>query len=140
MTRGPDYIFDFVDAGLPSTVCPEALYRSAMTNLLSRISEIPADVMVVEAGASPLEPYNGEAATRLLEDTLRMMVLCASDPYAVVGMIQAFDRRPDLVAGVAYNTQAGISLIDRLTGLPALRLIDPDSYAELDRMLTQKLT
>ncbi len=136
---GADHIFDFIDAGLPSTVCPESLYRSATTNLLSRIAQIPADVMVVEAGASPLEPYNGDAATRLLEDNIRMILLCASDPYAVVGMIQAFGRCPDLVGGIACNTQAGMSLVNRLTGLPALRLIDPACHAELDRMLEQKL-
>ncbi|MDH3637062.1 MAG: NAD-dependent epimerase/dehydratase family protein [Gammaproteobacteria bacterium] len=137
---GADYIFDFVDAGLPSTVCPEGLYREAITNLLARIAELSADVLVVEAGASPLEPYNGQVATSMLEGNLRMMVLCASDPYSVVGMIQAFGRRPDVVAGIACNTEAGMSLIDRLTGLPVLRLIDRDSHAELDQMLKQQLT
>ena len=35
---GADHIFDFVDAGLPSTVVPESEYRPALRNLLSRMA------------------------------------------------------------------------------------------------------
>lgn len=132
---GADPIFDFVDAGLPSTVCDETTYRSAMTGLLSRMAAAAADVAVVEAGASPLEPYNGHSATELLGPNLRMTLLCASDPYAVVGMMDAFGLEPDLIAGISCNTEAGIALIDKLTGLPAMRLIDPVTFPRLDHML-----
>jgi hypothetical protein len=35
---GPYAIFDFVDAGLPSTVVPDGEYRGALGGLLSRIA------------------------------------------------------------------------------------------------------
>jgi hypothetical protein len=56
---GAEWIYDFVDAGLPSTVHPEDEYRQFAGELLSRMAGEPADVAIVELGASPLEPYNG---------------------------------------------------------------------------------
>jgi hypothetical protein len=135
---GAEPIYDFVDAGLPSTVCDEQSYRVAIRGLLSRMAEAETDVAVVEAGASPLEPYNGEAVTDLLKANLRMTVLCASDPYAVVGMMNAFGLKPDLIAGIACNTEAGMALIDKLTGLPALRLTDPQALPVLDELLRER--
>lgn len=135
---GADAIYDFVDAGLPSSVCPPGVYRKAVGGLLSRMAEDDVDVAVIEAGASPLEPYNGDTAMDLLAGRIRMMLLCASDPYAVVGMIHAFGTEPDLVSGVACNTDAGRLLIHRLTGLTALELTDPTSLPELDSLLRER--
>ncbi len=135
---GADAIYDFVDVGLSSTVCSPELYRERMLTLLSMIQAENADVVVVEAGASPLEPYNGDTITEMLADQIKMTLLCASDPYSVVGIMNAFGKEPDLVAGISCNTEAGISLINKLTGVPALRLMGRKNYPELDRMLADK--
>lgn len=136
---GAEWIFDFVDAGLPSTVCEAQAYRDRLQGLLSRMAQLPADVAVFEAGASPLEPYNGSTATEVLGPNLRCMVLCASDPYAVVGIIDAFGRKPDLVAGPAANTEAGIALVRKLTGLEALDARNPAAAPELENTLRKAL-
>jgi hypothetical protein len=136
---GADFIFDFVDAGLPSTICSAADYRQAIGGLLSRMAGVQADVAVIEAGASPLEPYNGDTLYDLLENNLKMLVMCASDPYAVIGMMEAFGKRPDLVTGAACNTDASMAMIDRLTGLTTLRVIERSSLPALDRMLRNRL-
>ncbi len=132
---GADWIFDFVDAGLPSSVCPANEFRPRLRGLLGRVAATGADVAVFEAGASPLEPYNGATAFEVLEPHVRSMVLCASDPYAVVGIIEAFGRKPDLVAGPAANTEAGIELVRKLTQIPALDARSPAAAAELERLL-----
>jgi hypothetical protein len=124
-----------VDAGLPSTVCPAEEFRTRLQGLLGRIATTPADVAVFEAGASPLEPYNGATAFEMLAPHVRCMVLCASDPYAVVGIVDAFGAKPDLVAGPTANTEAGISLVRKLTGLEALDARKPAAAAELERVL-----
>jgi hypothetical protein len=136
---GADYIFDFVDAGLPSTVCSEDEFERAIRPLLSHIASLDSDVFVVEAGASPLEPYNGSSAIKLIEENIRMMVMCASDPYAVSGIISAFGRKPDIVSGGATNTEAGIHLVKKLTGLKALNLLERDSLPELRYILRRVL-
>lgn len=136
---GADYIFDFVDAGLPSTVCSEDEFDRAIRPLLSHIASLNADVFVVEAGASPLEPYNGSTAIKLIEENIRLMVMCASDPYAVSGIISAFGRKPDVVAGGATNTEAGIHLVKKLTGLKALNFLERDSLPELKNILRRVL-
>jgi hypothetical protein len=124
--HGAAEIYDFVDAGLPSTVVPEEEFRTAIRPLLSHIESRDADFMVVEAGASPLEPYNGAAAIDELGANVRCCILCATDPYAVVGVQQAYGLRPDLVAGPATNTTAALDLVEKLTGLPGINIIDPD--------------
>jgi hypothetical protein len=132
-------VFDFVDAGLPSTVTERALFEQSLERMLSLIAARRPDVVVAEAGASPLEPYNGKTAIDVLGDRVRFNLLCASDPYAVIGVATAFQRDPDLVAGGAANTVAGIELVKKLTGLTAMNLLAKSSHATLEAMLVDKL-
>lgn len=134
---GAEPIYDFVDAGLPTTVVPETTYRDAVRPLLGEMQS--ADVVVAEVGASPLEPYNGEAAVDLVEDDVEFTLLCASDPYAVVGIEDAFGHEPDLVAGIATNTTAGVNLVEELTDCPALNLQEESAKDPLEEMLVDTL-
>jgi hypothetical protein len=136
---GASAIYDFVDAGLPSSAVDEATYRKALPYLLSLIAKDKPDVVVAEAGASPLEPYNGAIAKEMIRDNVRFKLLCAQDPYAVVGVQHAFQRSPDLVAGGAANTDAAIALVKKLSGLPALNLMEPSSREQLGDMLRKAL-
>ncbi len=133
---GADYIYDFVDAGLPSTVCDENEFVDSVRLLLSKLAALDIDVVVAEAGASPLEPYNGATAFEQISDNICFTILCASDPYAVAGVAQAFGHRPDLVAGGAANTSAGIALVKKLTGLDAANIQDKASLPQLMDALT----
>jgi hypothetical protein len=123
--HGAFEIYDFVDAGLPSTIVPEDEYRAAIRPLLHFIAGRKPDFLVAEAGASPLEPYNGAAAMDELGGNICCTILCASDPYAVVGVQQAFGLTPDLVSGPAASTSAAIDLVKKLTGVPAINALDP---------------
>ena len=134
---GADHVFDFMDAGLPTTVCPPEEYRDAIGALLSTVTHVDATVAVVEAGASPLEPHNGATLVDLLGDNVAYTILCASDPYAVEGIKAAWRRDFDLVGGPAANTAAGIQLVRRLSSLDALDLTDEESRPELKRRLEQ---
>lgn len=136
---GAKHIFDFVDAGLPSTVGPEKEYRKVLRNLLSRIAATDADVLVAEVGASPLEPYNGETAIGEIGPNVRCTVLSASDPYAVTGVTSAFGKRPDLVTGLATSTSAGIELIEKLSGIEALNVLGRSSLPRLKAILGDAL-
>ena len=130
---------DFVEAGLPSTVAPADEYEAALLHIRSCLAAQEPDVVVAEAGASPLEPYNGDVAVRLLAENVRMTVLCASDPYAVVGVITAFNKEPDLIAGRATSTSAGVALVEKLASIPALNLLDPASGPDLAALLRRHL-
>jgi len=136
---GADAIFDFVDAGLPSTVCSAEDYRRALRPLLSRMATVAADVAVIEIGSSPLEPYNGAVTIKEIGRNVRVTILCASDPYAVLGVMSAFEVQPDLVTGIVANTGAGRELVEKLSGVRALNLKDPSALPELMAMLRKKL-
>ena len=75
----------------------------------------------------------------MLGDSVRCSVLCASDPYAVLGVQHAFGFQPDLVTGPTANTDAGIALVARLTGLRALNLVRSESLPELRRVIEAAL-
>lgn len=136
---GASEIYDFVDVGLPSTVVAEDAFRAAIRPLLHHINRRSADFLVAEAGASPLEPYNGAAAINELGEHIRCTILCASDPYAVIGVMRAFGLEPDLVTGPATNTTAAVDLVRKLAGVSAINIIDPDSEPAFREFLGNKL-
>jgi len=138
---GARCVVDFVDAGLPSTVCSAEAFRGPFEHMLSLIANCDARVLVAEAGASPLEPYNGATVVEYLRGLARFTVLCASDPYAVLGVQTAYGEglKADLVAGPAANTTAAVDLVRKLSGLPALNLLDRNTYPELVALLKSAL-
>lgn len=136
---GAGPIMDFVDVGLPSTVVPADEYEDSLNLLCSKLADSDPDVVIVEAGASPLEPYCGDVAMEVLAKRVSLTILCASDPYAVLGVIEAFGSKPDLVSGRATSTEAGIRLIKKMTGVTALNLIDHSTGSEFAAFLEEKL-
>jgi len=137
---GADAIFDFVDVGLPSSVVDREYFRPRLRDLLGLIAEAEPQVVVAEAGASPLEPYNGDTTLEELQGSVALTVLCASDPYSVMGVIHGYDMmRPDVVAGVATSTSAGVELVEKLTGTKALNMLNPESIPELRELLANAL-
>ena len=136
---GAASVLDFVDAGLPSTVVPESVFRAAIRPLLSRITKLNPDFVVAETGASPLEPYNVKAAMEELGDNIVCIILAASDPYAVVGVEKAFRVKPDLVTGPAANTSAAVALVRKLADLPAINVIDRETLPAFCDFLSVQL-
>jgi hypothetical protein len=62
---GAESVFDFVDAGLPSTVVPEKEYRRVLRNLLSRMAAVEADVLVARRSAPrPSSPTTARRPSR----------------------------------------------------------------------------
>ena len=135
---GADTVLDFVDAGLPSSIYPKEKYKVVLKHLLSRIAIHKADVAIIEIGASPLEPYNGDCAISAIRDYIKCTILAASDPYAAHGLMKAFEIVPDIVTGIATNTLAGIAMVDRLCNVKALNLIDFNTTEELKKILSKK--
>jgi hypothetical protein len=136
---GADEIFDFVDVGLPSSIGKKLDYKIAAKNLLSMMENTGADIAVVEIGASPMEPYNGSTAIDLIKGNIKSTILCASDPYAVYGVMKAFNLKPNLVSGIATNTTAGTQLIEKLCNVKALNIIDPEARPEMMTIIKKGL-
>ena len=134
---GADAIYDFVDVGLPSTIVSPELYKKRLPLLLSMIQNANADIAVIEIGASPLEPYNGDIAYKAIKDQIACTILCASDPYAVHGLMEAFELRPDIVSGITSNTEAGRQLVRTLCDVEALNLIDSKTTRFLKHILEE---
>ena len=132
---GADAIFDFVDVGLPSSIVPPEEFRQSLRQLLSIIMAQSPDVVVAEAGASPFEPYNGAIVLEEMADQIAFTVLCASDPYAVIGVSQSFGVTPNIVSGITTNTTAGIELVEKLTKVSALSLTTDKSVGQLRTLL-----
>jgi len=135
---GADMVLDFVDVGLPSSICPKEVYQDKLQQMLSKIALQDADVAIIEIGASPLEPYNGDVAINALREHIKCTILSASDPYAVYGLMKAFEIVPDIVTGIASNTLAGAQMVKKLCGVRALNLIDSTTTKTLKKILVDK--
>jgi hypothetical protein len=136
---GAEPVFDFVDVGLPSSIHEPDIFLQRLKPLLSAIQKSETDVAVVEIGASPLEPYNGQVAIDQIKKAVKFKVLCSFDPYAVYGVMKGFNFTPDLVSGLATNTLGGVELIHRLSGVSGVNLIDPTTWPVLNQMIREKL-
>lgn len=132
---GADAVFDFVDVGLPSSIYPKEGFQEKLQQLLSKIEHEQADVAIIEIGASPLEPYNGDMAIQAIREQIKCTILAASDPYAVYGLMKAFEIVPNLVTGIASNTLAGKEMVEKLCNVKTLNLIDASTTAELKEIL-----
>ncbi len=136
---GANQVFDFVDVGLPSSICPEDEYRARLRDLLGLIAETDPEVVIAEAGASPLESYNGGTAIDELGSRVACLILAAADPYSVVGIEKAFGMRADVVTGLATSTDAACQLVERLADVPAVNVLDRDARPRLERIVANKL-
>jgi hypothetical protein len=136
---GADQVFDFVDVGLPSSICSRKTYEKVLHQLLSLIMNTKADIAVFEIGASPLEPYNGDLAIEAIKNHVKCTILCASDPYAVLGVMKSFDLKPSIVSGPAANTLGGAELIEKLSGIRALNLFEQNNLPALQKILKTRL-
>jgi len=133
---GADAIYDFVNVGLPSSIFPREEFRMKVKQITNRMAREKADIAVVEIGASPLEPYNGDLAINAIRDQIKCVILSASDPYAVYGLMKAFDIVPDIVTGKSTNTLAGQAMVEKLCGVPAINMIDPTRMNEIKKILS----
>ncbi|NER10880.1 hypothetical protein SAMN06265375_102138 [Muriicola jejuensis] len=135
---GADAVFDFVDVGLPSSICPREVFQEKIKRLLSLAAHQYADIAIVEVGASPMEPYNGDLAVEALGENIKCTILSATDPYSVYGLMKAFKVVPDIVSGITTNTLAGIKMVRDLCGVQAMNLIDSRTNAKLREILREK--
>ncbi|MDX1684980.1 MAG: hypothetical protein R3275_07065 [Saprospiraceae bacterium] len=136
---GASEVVDFVDGGIPSSIVSEDDYNLALDHMLSRMAQISADVAVVEIGASPFEPYNGSIAIDRIKELIRYKVICTADPYAVYGVMRGFNFYPDLVSGPCTNTIAAKELVEKLTEVEALNLLNPENRKILRERLAEKI-
>ena len=73
----------------------------------------------------------------MLGENVAFTMLAASDPYAVIGIQGAWQRSFDLVTGPTANTDAGVQLVHKLTGLPALDILDDHTHDSIRQRLAQ---
>jgi hypothetical protein len=134
---GASSILDFVDAGLPSTLTDPDSFVEAVDTMLLKVADEPVDIVVAEAGASPMEPYNGEVAIKRIAPHVGLTMLAASDLYAALGAIDHLGVKPDVIVGRVASTTAGVDIVQDVTGLPAVNPLSSDSLKPLDDLLSR---
>jgi hypothetical protein len=134
---GATSVLDFVDVGLPATLLAEDAFTGYVDRMLRLLADQPADVVVAEIGASPMEPYNGAVAMRQLQPHVCLTLLAASDLYAALGATEHLGLRPDLIVGRVASTSAGIAIVERETAVPTLNPLDLETLPVLDAVLAR---
>jgi hypothetical protein len=111
----------------------------ALRNLLSRMIGVGADVVVAEVGASPpgalqrRDGHTGDRAERALHRALRLGLLRGHRGD------KSLRQSPDSVTGLATSTSAGIELVEKLSGIRALDVLDRGSLPQLGAVLKDAL-
>lgn len=136
---GASSILDFVDAGLPSSLGDPVAFGATVDKMLLMLADEAVDIVVAEAGASPMEPYNGEVAMQHVAPHLRLTLLAASDLYAALGALDHLEMQPDVIVGRVASTAAGVQIIHEVTGLQAIDPLSEVSASELDELLDRTL-
>ncbi len=127
--------YDFVEAGLVSTVTDEGAVTHAARIVLTALEDAGSQLIVCELGASPLEDYQGAAVMKELEGKVQAIVMAASDPYAVLGLQKAYGLQPDVVTGRATVTEPGRRLVEKLVDTETVALDDKEAGAILLKIL-----
>ncbi len=127
--------YDFVEAGLVSTVTDEESVTHAARVVLTALEDAGAKMIVCELGASPMEGYQGAAVMKELEGKVLGIIMAASDPYAVIGLQKAYGITPNIVTGRATVTEPGRTLVEKLAGVATVALDSEDAGAELVKKL-----
>lgn len=121
---GAEVAFDFTDAGI---VCTSPQTAAATAHVLfSEMAGHGVDVIVAETGDGIMGEYGVQAilADPALMGLKSAFVFCANDPVGVSGGVryldEAFNIKPDLIAGPATDNRVGVRFVERETGIPAL--------------------
>lgn len=146
LAKHADSVTDFVEAGLPSTNMPSDECRKVLPTIFGLLASKKPDCVVLELGASPCEPYNGDVVLQeILSSDKRnqnFVILCASDAYSVVGfhniLATITDVQADVVSGIAANTSTAREFVKELSGIPALSLETDASVHKLRSMLYER--
>jgi hypothetical protein len=51
--------------------------------------------------------------------------------------MKAFDIVPDIVTGKSTNTLAGQAMVEKLCGVPAINMIDPERMNDIKKILAE---
>ncbi len=141
---GADPVYDFVDAGLPSTYTDSKIVLSVAKGILYKANESKPDVIVAEMGGNLL---GYRTVVPLLLDREIMgnvvsIVLAASDALAAYGGVhlarEHYGLEIDLVTGPATDTVTGLMLIERYVGVKAINLQKPENAEKIIDYLLEK--
>lgn len=132
---GARVVYDFTDAGFPSTT-PETVVAAARL-LLAHAARAEVDAIVAESGDGILGPYGVRELLALdeLRRATRALVLCAHDPPGAAfahALLRDFGYSPTVVAGPLTDNGVGAGFVREALGcVPANALLDPEELGRL---------
>jgi hypothetical protein len=131
----------FLELGLVSTVrAPDMAQRSR--GLLRHLGSDEPDAVVLELGDGILGEYGVLDVLRDIKDTLRVHVVCATDPVGAWGAREYLARegiRLDMVSGPCTDSVVGLRFVEESLGVPAVNACTaPHRLGELVASLLER--
>jgi hypothetical protein len=96
--------------------------------LLASLAAAPRDTDGSKLAADALPTFPASEVDGVFVEDAYLFLECALDRIA-----DDFGNLPDLVTGLATSTRAGIELVEKLSGIQALNVLDRDSFPQLRR-------
>ncbi|MFB6282488.1 MAG: hypothetical protein ABEK59_00945 [Halobacteria archaeon] len=141
---GSEVSHDFVDAGLVTTVTERRDVVSRARALISEVSGVDVDVLVVEFGAGLISPYGGATVMRDMEvrTAIDAVVGVAITVPGAEGLRRELDGMYyDLlsISGPITDTSTGQRKTEEVVGLPSYNAFDEDDVEELTGLVKHQL-
>lgn len=141
---GAEQSYDFVDAGLVSTVTEARDVVRSAKGLINEVSTLDIDLIVVEFGAGLVSNYNVANVLRDLEVRENIDALCgvAITAAGAFGLREELDRMyytPISISGPITDTTAGRHTTESFAGLPAYNAFRDDDVEQLTDLLETQL-
>ncbi len=142
LEAGSKRSYDFVDAGLPSTVHDTDLVVSAARGLVNEVWDDDLDFVVVEFGAGLVSNYGVKEALRNLDirDQIFGVSVVSLDVMGAHGLkdvLNDMDYEVDFVSGPITDTTVGRETVENQVGVPALNAFQEEHVDEAVEIISR---
>jgi len=121
---GINPVFDFVDAGLPSTCGDSDLAINAAISVISKVNESNPHIIIAEFGDGIVGEYNVSKilSNNWFKKQIKVLIVSANDLTGAWGAKQIIEKlglKIDLITGPVTNNQTGVDFIEKNMNIAA---------------------
>ena len=141
---GADVVYDFTDAGLPSTVGETEIVLSSAKSIINSLNTHKIDLIIAELGGGLLDHYNVKTilADPSIAKATTGIVITANDIVAAWGstkILEEFGYKILAVMGPVTDNLAGKNLVKTHIGAHALNFIFQEDMNQLGTIISNKI-
>ena len=143
LESGSEASYDFVDAGIPSTVEDSEVVLSAAKGLVNQVWDDELDFVVIEFGAGLISNYGVKDVLRDLDIKENVFAvsgvsLDVMGAYGLKEVLNDLEYEVDFISGPITDTTVGRETVENHVGVPALNAFHEEEMDEAVEIISKK--